>query len=311
MTDWNRKNHANGLRDVRKEKGLSQAQVADHVGVTQPTIGNWEAGIGEPSPDQIRMLEQLLGRFVTREGQQKGHAKIRTPNNEVRRLLETIPLPQVLIADQLGMSQSYISQLKNGRARISADHLEHLRNIGERSRRDATEEELVVSCTQPVSKAPNKPRPSERPSAGVTNLKTRPEIQPETGEEVYNYLCEFSIARKKTHKEQKARVEIAAHLKEKFSDVSEEYNVGGKPNRRIDIDIGPEKVGLEVKLEKKLTDAGIDRMLGQAVYYQWKRYSGSLIVVIVRKQGRSGDKLKEAIQILQALKIKCVWLKVH
>ena len=44
------------LKFQRKQRGMTQQEVAAIVGVKHPTVSNWEAGIGEPAGSQILML---------------------------------------------------------------------------------------------------------------------------------------------------------------------------------------------------------------------------------------------------------------
>jgi len=48
------------LREARIRGGLSHGEVAEKVGVTQPTISNWERGKGEPSQQQEEVLRTVL-----------------------------------------------------------------------------------------------------------------------------------------------------------------------------------------------------------------------------------------------------------
>src|SRR3569833_910395 len=45
---------------ARKEKKLSQAQLADRVGATQAQVSQWETGKQEPKPEVIKQLQKLL-----------------------------------------------------------------------------------------------------------------------------------------------------------------------------------------------------------------------------------------------------------
>ena len=47
---------ADRLKQLRNERGLTQKQVAEAVGLTKNALGNYEAGIREPS---IAILRQL------------------------------------------------------------------------------------------------------------------------------------------------------------------------------------------------------------------------------------------------------------
>lgn len=48
------------LREYRKEKGLSQTELADKIGVSQNTISSWETGRTEPSMRDIKALCNVL-----------------------------------------------------------------------------------------------------------------------------------------------------------------------------------------------------------------------------------------------------------
>lgn len=52
---------ADTLRQARKHKGLSQGDVAAHLGTTQATISQWENGKNEPKDAALAKLQQLLG----------------------------------------------------------------------------------------------------------------------------------------------------------------------------------------------------------------------------------------------------------
>ena len=41
------------LKRIRKENGMSQAELADHLGIDIKTIGNWERGKTIPNVEQI------------------------------------------------------------------------------------------------------------------------------------------------------------------------------------------------------------------------------------------------------------------
>lgn len=52
--------HAN-LKHYRLQKGLSQAEVADHIGVSRQAISNWESKRAYPELDNIILLCKLYG----------------------------------------------------------------------------------------------------------------------------------------------------------------------------------------------------------------------------------------------------------
>lgn len=49
------------IRAVRRAYGLSQARLAEKVGVKQNTISKWESGESEPSRDQVKRVAAALG----------------------------------------------------------------------------------------------------------------------------------------------------------------------------------------------------------------------------------------------------------
>jgi type I restriction enzyme M protein len=49
------------IKDRRAAAGLSQAQLAEKTGVTQPIVSQWERGIAEPSPIALGKLRALFG----------------------------------------------------------------------------------------------------------------------------------------------------------------------------------------------------------------------------------------------------------
>lgn len=49
------------LEKIRKEKGLSQIEVARHLGVPQNTISRWERGIHYPKKDRLIQLADFYG----------------------------------------------------------------------------------------------------------------------------------------------------------------------------------------------------------------------------------------------------------
>lgn len=50
----------NMVADIRYEKGLTQQELADMLGVTKRAVGNWESRINGISPKmQIKLIEAL------------------------------------------------------------------------------------------------------------------------------------------------------------------------------------------------------------------------------------------------------------
>ena len=50
----------NKLYELRKEKGLSQEELANHLYVTRQTVSKWELGDSTPDMDKLIMLAELF-----------------------------------------------------------------------------------------------------------------------------------------------------------------------------------------------------------------------------------------------------------
>lgn len=48
------------IKSLRKKKGLSQAQIAIKLGITQGAVSQWEHGLTEPASDQLLALAQIF-----------------------------------------------------------------------------------------------------------------------------------------------------------------------------------------------------------------------------------------------------------
>ncbi len=57
---------ANLIREMRAHVGLTQEQLALHLGVTYSTMNRWENERGNPSPLAIQKIEQMLTRMGDR-----------------------------------------------------------------------------------------------------------------------------------------------------------------------------------------------------------------------------------------------------
>lgn len=49
------------LKQLRTEKGLTQAQLAEKLFVSRSTVAKWENGLGLPNPESMAALEELFG----------------------------------------------------------------------------------------------------------------------------------------------------------------------------------------------------------------------------------------------------------
>ena len=48
--------YGNRIKELRKEKGLTQVELASYIGSTQKQISKWEVGFLEPNIDSIKKL---------------------------------------------------------------------------------------------------------------------------------------------------------------------------------------------------------------------------------------------------------------
>lgn len=48
------------IKEIRKEKGLSQTDLASSVGVNQTAVSQWERGVTMPALDKAALLAETL-----------------------------------------------------------------------------------------------------------------------------------------------------------------------------------------------------------------------------------------------------------
>lgn len=51
----------NRVKDLRIEKGIKQADLAQQLGVSQATLSNWERGIHDPANETLTRLANFFG----------------------------------------------------------------------------------------------------------------------------------------------------------------------------------------------------------------------------------------------------------
>ena len=74
------------LQKLRKEKGISQEQLAEQLGVTRQSVSKWESGASYPEMDKIVALcnmfhcdmDALINKDITEERQRK-ETRLRNP----------------------------------------------------------------------------------------------------------------------------------------------------------------------------------------------------------------------------------------
>ena len=48
------------LKDLRKQVGLTQVDVAEKLGISQPAYASWERGAKKPTQDNLVKIAQIL-----------------------------------------------------------------------------------------------------------------------------------------------------------------------------------------------------------------------------------------------------------
>ncbi len=73
------------MRQARDRLGLTQAELAEKVGVTQVTISNWEKGKSTPEGEQRARVEEVLQSRPFRNGRRAGRSRATMPSRSWRR----------------------------------------------------------------------------------------------------------------------------------------------------------------------------------------------------------------------------------
>ena len=51
----------NIVKELRKKKGIQQKELAIEIGVSRPTVSEWESGKKDPSGERLKKLAQYFG----------------------------------------------------------------------------------------------------------------------------------------------------------------------------------------------------------------------------------------------------------
>ena len=118
------------IRQTRKARGFSQADLARRVGVSQPAIANWESGIHDPRRLMLAKLAEALetpldwlaagDRSVSEYDKQAAAAYIRRPvlHVPVISLRSAALFAQDMSADPHSMAEDYIPATSGGSSRL-------------------------------------------------------------------------------------------------------------------------------------------------------------------------------------------------
>jgi hypothetical protein len=132
-------------------------------------------------------------------------------------------------------------------------------------------------------------------TGGVSNAIKRMTGKTITAEQVIDVLEKIRIGQSQYTTEKNIENVISKFLDPYFL-VHRQYNIGGFLGLKIDIDLN-ETIGIELKLAKELTTTNIERLLGQIIYYNKRRYSGDkLIVAIVGTAKEANSRIIEELE---------------
>lgn len=127
---------------------------------------------------------------------------------------------------------------------------------------------------------------------------------------VYEILDNMIISSDSTYEEKELETDLVSYLERFYGkeNVQRQYNIGGFLGLKTDIDLYNGLIGIELKLYNKLDSSGLQRLIGQVIYYTKRAYKDQFIVFI------SGDtnadaKLKEIQNFLKELNVLFLYKK--
>lgn len=99
---------------------------------------------------------------------------------------------------------------------------------------------------------------------------------------------------------------IAKYGKE---NITTEYAIGGHWKMAIDVDMFNGTYGIELKVAEQLIKSAtnVERLLGQVVYYNRRRYNGNMIVMVVGKNTEYKASVKEVGEFIQELGVHVIF----
>lgn len=108
------------IRKTRIEKGLTQKQLADRMGVTQSHVWQYENGLVKPSDKQIKKFSDALGISVNEllsaeeSNKTENKSSTMTVGERIREIRQKAGLTQKQLADRMGVTPSHIGQYERG-----------------------------------------------------------------------------------------------------------------------------------------------------------------------------------------------------
>lgn len=107
------------LKQLRAEKGLTQAQLAEMLFVSRSTVAKWENGLGLPNPESMAALEELLGITPQQIATKEPEAVIVAKNRKLRLVGQL--LGWVAILALLAVTSILPFAIQNGRYGFTPD----------------------------------------------------------------------------------------------------------------------------------------------------------------------------------------------
>jgi transcriptional regulator with XRE-family HTH domain len=78
------------LKQLRTERGLTQAQLAEQLFVSRSTVAKWENGLGLPNPESLALLEKLFGISTSELATEEPERVIVKKNRKLRSIADVI-----------------------------------------------------------------------------------------------------------------------------------------------------------------------------------------------------------------------------
>ena len=76
------------VKTLREELALTQAQLADRLGVTESTVRNWESGRSKPPQSALHLLHQLTAPSISQSNNKGTTIGTQTSDTGALRLLQ-------------------------------------------------------------------------------------------------------------------------------------------------------------------------------------------------------------------------------
>ena len=94
--------------------------------------------------------------------------------------------------------------------------------------------------------------------------------------------------------------------------ITTEYAVGGHWKMAIDVDMYNGTYGIELKVAEQLIKSAtnVERLLGQVVYYNKRRYHGNMFVMVVGKSVEFNASIKELGEFIQELGVHFIFKEI-